>query len=327
MLPLRQIGSSDLLVSAIGLGLWPISGMTTLGVEDRQSIATIQAAIECGINHFDTAYSYGIDGRSDRILKTALNGDYSKFVIASKVGMHYREDGTRVVDCRSSTLRAHCDEILQRLAIDSLDLLYLHCTDGVTSIESMAETMADLQRCGKTRWIGVSNLSPDELVRFSSVAQPIAVQLPLNMLQQQSYAQTMPWLEQSEASYVAYWALMKGLLAGSMSRDHRFDPNYRRLSYPIFGGKPWQQAHDLIDRLRQIAERRSLSVARLVISWTLAQPKIGSVLCGAKTAEQIRTLATALDTPLETEVLSEIDLALAEHFEASTKDGPRANAD
>ncbi len=111
----RILGRSDLRVSPVALGLWPIAGITSLGVSDEASIETIHKALECGINHFDTAYSYGFDGRSDRVLRTALQGDYSQVVIASKVGMYYDSQGVRTLDTRPATLRRHCQEIIERL--------------------------------------------------------------------------------------------------------------------------------------------------------------------------------------------------------------------
>ncbi len=317
MLKNRRLGQSDLYVSSIALGLWPIAGMTSLGVSDSSSIATILAALESGINHIDTAYSYGIDGRSDRILRTALNGDYSRVVLASKVGMYYLPDGTRQQDSRPETLTKHCEEILQRLGCQQLDLLYLHCVDGTTPIEASAAALAELVRAGKVRHVGVSNVGPADVERFSSVIKPCAVQLPLNMLQQETYQSFVPYLEKHEVSYVAYWALMKGLLAGKMRRSHRFNPGDRRLTYEIYTGAAWENAQDLLDKLRQIASESGWQVSQLVLAWTASQPFVGSVLCGAKTAEQIRETAATISSPPTPEVLARVEAALADHTKAS----------
>ena len=316
----RPLGGSGLRVSPVALGLWPIAGVTSLGVEDRESVATILAARGCGINHFDTAYSYGAGGRSDRVLREALGGDYSGVVIASKVGMYYDEAGERKLDARPETLKRHCGEILERLGVDRIDLLYLHSPDGVTSIERSAEALADLQREGKVWHVGVSNVDAEGLRRFASVARPAAVQLPLNMLQRETYEAIGPAMQELGVSYVAYWALMKGLLAGGMRRDHRFEPSDRRLSYDIYQGTAWQRAHDLIDRLRAISQRLGCSVAAAVVAWTAAQPGVASVLCGAKRPGQIAETAAAFAMPAaqRAELVAAIAAALAEHAAEDT---------
>lgn len=310
----RRIGDSDLIASPLALGLWPISGVTSLGVTDANSIATIQQARQCGINHFDSAYSYGLNGESDRILRAALDGNYSDVIVASKVGMYYDANGTRQLDSRPETLRRHSHEILERLGSPRLDILYLHCVDGTTPIEASAECLAELQAEGLARYLAVSNVDADQLARFTSIVKPIAVQLPLNMLQQETYQSMLSYLELHHVSYVAYWVLMKGLLAGAMSRDHQLAENDRRRSYDIYNGEAWSKAQDLLDCLRKISAESGWSVARLVVAWTLDQPHVGAVLCGAKTPAQIIETAQAAAEPLPPDIHNQIDAALAEHF-------------
>ena len=310
------------MVSPLAMGLWPIAGVTSLGVEDRQSIATIQTAIECGINHFDTAYSYGTNGRSDRILKTACEGNFENIVIASKVGMHFDSAGVRQLDSRPVTLKKQCDEILTRLEIDRIDLLYLHCVDAETPIEHSAQAMADLIHAGKVRYVGVSNVDAAQIQRFASVQMPVAVQLPLNLLQPETYQAVMPTLAQYNISYVAFWAMMKGMLAGKMRRDHKFDPLDKRTTYEIYQGAAWQQAHDLIDRLRIIAAELNWSVARLVVAWTMSQKRVASVLVGAKNVIQIVETAKALQQAIADDTLQQIELALAATGLPSTTSAP-----
>ncbi|MFN9915399.1 MAG: aldo/keto reductase, partial [Pirellulaceae bacterium] len=131
-LPHRQLGESDLYVSPVAMGCWPIAGISSLGTSDAQSLATIEAAVESGINHFDTAYSYGFDGESDRLLRSALGRVRERVVIASKVGTHYDANRQRVLDASPARIRQQADAIRQRLGLDVIDLLYLHTPDGVT---------------------------------------------------------------------------------------------------------------------------------------------------------------------------------------------------
>jgi aryl-alcohol dehydrogenase-like predicted oxidoreductase len=289
-----------------------MAGISSLGVDDAQSEATIHAALDYGINHFDTAYSYGYDGRSDRVLRTALGSRKEQVIISSKVGTHYAPDRTRVMDASPARLKQQAEEIRQRLGLDCVDVLYLHCPDGITPIETSAEALADLVHQGIVRYVGLSNGSLEETFRFAQVIPPIVLQPPFNMLQQETLDKLRPYLIEHGCGVAGYWPLMKGLLAGAMKRDHVFDPMDKRLTYPIFQGRAWQRAQDLLDVLRQIALSRQWSVARLVIHWTMQQPHITTVLCGAKHPSQIIESAMAMQGDLPPETMHEIDKAIAD---------------
>jgi methylglyoxal reductase len=317
-LPHRQLGESDLYVSPVAMGCWPIAGISSLGTSDAQSLATIEAAVESGINHFDTAYSYGFDGESDRLLRSALGRVRERVVIASKVGTHYDANRQRVLDASPARIRQQADAIRQRLGLDVIDLLYLHTPDGVTDIEQSAATLAELVEKKVVRFVGASNVSPEELERFSRVITPVVVQPPFNMLQPETLEKLRPFLATSKCGVACYWPLMKGLLAGGMQRDHTFDPLDKRLTYPIFQGKAWERAQDLLDVLRQLAHDHACSVTQLVVHWTLRQPQITTVLCGAKRPEQIRESAAAMRMWLDDAVLA----VIANELRRTLRDDP-----
>ena len=309
--PRRQLGNSDLWVSPVSLGCWPMSGISSLDVDDALSEATIHAALENGINHFDTAYSYGYDGRSDRVIKQALRGKMDQVIIGSKVGTHYAPDQSRVMDASPERLKRQADEIRQRLDLDRIDLLYLHSPDRITPIEKSAEALADLVTQGAVRYVGLSNATPDEAFRFASVIRPIVFQPPFNMLQPDTLNALRQFIDLQGCGVACYWPLMKGLLAGAMKRDHVFDPSDKRLTYSIFQGQAWQNAQDLLDLLRSIASNLEWSVTRLVVFWTMQQPNITTVLCGAKRPSQIIESASAMYGELSAETMSQIDAAIS----------------
>ncbi len=288
-----------------------MAGISSLGVDDAQSEATIHAALDHGINHFDTAYSYGYDGRSDRVLKRSLRNRADDVVIGSKVGTHYASDLSRVMDASPERLRRQADEIRLRLGIDRIDLLYLHCPDGITPIETSAQALAEMVDQGVVRYVGLSNASLEETYRFSTVIQPIVLQPPFNMLQQEAVEKLTPFLNDHLCGIACYWPLMKGLLAGAMGRDHLFDPSDKRLTYPIFQGEAWLRAQDLLDELRRIATDHGWTVARLVIHWTMRKPNITTVLCGAKRPLQIIESAMAMQGKISDDTMLEIDRAIA----------------
>jgi aryl-alcohol dehydrogenase-like predicted oxidoreductase len=301
------LGNSDLRVSRIGLGCWPMAGITSVGVTDQESIATVQAAIEAGINFFDTAYSYGYDGRSDRVLQQAIGDRRDQVIIAHKVGTHWNELRQRCIDGSPQRLLVEAEECLKRLGTDHVDVMYLHTPDPKVPIEDSAGAILEICRRGWARYAAVSNVNLEEARRFQAVCPVVAVQPYFNMFQQDAVQGLMPLFAQSHIACVCYWVLMKGLLAGKLQRDHIFEPSDRRLTYPIFQGQAWQRAQDLLDHLRAMAGDLQCSVAQLVIAWTLAKPGIAVALLGAKRPEQIRETARSMDLALDLATLETID--------------------
>jgi aryl-alcohol dehydrogenase-like predicted oxidoreductase len=306
-----QLGQSDLHVSRIGLGCWPMSGISSLNVTDSQSLATVQTAFDQGVNFFDTAYSYGYDGRSDRILGQALRNVRDQVVIAHKVGTHWSTNRQRVVDGRRDTLLQHAQECLTRLGMDYVDVMYLHCPDPAVPIEESAEAIAEICKRGWARYAAVSNVNAEQAARFASVCPPVAVQPYFNMFQQDAVRELLPFACANKVSMVCYWILMKGLLSGNLQRDHVFDPADRRLTYPIFQGQAWQNAQDVLDALRAIAQTHSCTVAQLVVAWSLEQPGVSVALLGAKRPDQIVESARAMYVKLSIECIEQIDRLLA----------------
>jgi aryl-alcohol dehydrogenase-like predicted oxidoreductase len=295
-----------LYVSRIGLGCWPMSGISSLGVTDEQSVATIRAALDQGINFFDTAYSYGYDGRSDRVLSQALGQKRSLAIIAHKVGTHWDAQKQRVVDGRPETLLQHAQECLERLKTDYLDVMYLHCPDPKVPIEESAGAIKEICQRGWARYAAVSNVTLEQAAKFAAVCPVVAIQPYFNMFQQEAVKELQPFATNNSISMVCYWVLMKGLLSGHMNRDHVFDPEDRRLSYPNFQGQAWQDAQDVLDHLRRIANELDITVSQLVVAWSLSRPGVSVALLGAKRPEQITETAQSMYMKLAPECIDEI---------------------
>lgn len=309
---LRPLGSSGFEVSPIALGCWPIAGVTSLDVNERDSLETIAAAVDVGINFLDTAYCYGYDGESERLIARAAADRRDRLVIATKGGIHWGPDRERVIDGRPETLRRELDESLRRLATDRVELLYLHAPDPNVPLEESAGALAELMRDGKARAIGLSNASVAQLEQFSRACPLAAYQPKYNMLQREIERAELPWCREHNVAVCVYWPLLKGLLAGKLARDHAFQPGDGRAKYPMFQGEEWQKNQDLIDNFRAMAAECGRTVAQLALRWTIEQPGITTALCGAKRAYQIRDNAGALGWRLSGEQRAQIDQALAE---------------
>jgi len=295
---MRQIGETDIYVSPIGLGCWPIAGMTTLGATEADSRKTILTALESGINFLDTAHGYGADGLSEKLIGQVIHERREKLVIASKGGMHWDESGQRQFDSQPQRIRLECETSLQRMQIETIDLYYLHAHDPRTPIAIRA--------------VGVSNLTTDQIAEFHEVCPVDANQPPYNLLQRDIEQHDLPWCLRKGIATITYWPLMKGLLAGKIRRGHQFDPADNRLKYEIFQGDKFERAQLLLDQLDLLAAELDKTVLQVVVNWTYHQSGILSVLCGAKRDWQIREAAGALGWQLNPDQMKTIAEILAE---------------
>lgn len=313
----RTLGTSCVSLGPLGLGCWPLAGMTREGVTHEAAVATVRAAIDCGVNHLDTAYCYGEHGESERAIREAVAGRRDDVVIAGKCGIHWVPDPNKspprrqVIDGRPERIRGQVEESLGRLGTDRIDLLYLHAPDPATPIEDSAGELKRLLDSGKVRSIGLSNASAGLLARFSAACPLSACQMPFNMLQREIEREVLPWCLTHGVEVVAYWPLMKGLLTGRMLRGQVFPVTDSRHKYPIFNGAEYERNLDFVDALRPIAARLGCGLPELVLAWTAEQPGIGSVLFGATSPDQVRHNAKALACNLDEEARRAIGAAIA----------------
>jgi aryl-alcohol dehydrogenase-like predicted oxidoreductase len=314
----RPLGNSGIMVSPVALGCWPIAGMTTVDVNDADSINTIQKCFDIGVNHLDTAYIYGPRGESENLIRRAIVKRRKELVIATKCGIHF-EGREMVTDGRPDRLRAECHESLRRLGTNHVELLYLHSPDEKVPIKESAGALRELMVAGKTRSVGASNCTVEQLEAFAAECPIAAVQLPYNMLQRDIEQKTIPWCRERRIAVMAYWPLMKGLLAGRIPRDAQLHERDSRRKYPMYQGDEWQRNQDFVDRLREAAAISGHTVAQLVVNWTFSQPGITSALCGAKRPQQIEETAGAMGWTLSKQQHAIIDAAIAARGHAETK--------
>jgi aryl-alcohol dehydrogenase-like predicted oxidoreductase len=252
------------------------------------------------------------------LIRRAVGDRRDELVIATKCGIHM-EGKEFVNDARPETLRRECDESLRRLRTDRVELLYLHGPDPKVPVEESAGALRDLQSAGKTRAVGTSNCTLEQIQAMHAVAPLSAVQLPYNMLQRDIERRTIPWCRENGVAVTVYWALMKGLLTGRMSREHVFDERDPRRTFPMYQGEEWQKNQAFLDRLREAAELTGHTVAQLVVNWTIDQPGITAALCGAKRPWQIEETAAALGRQLTSRQRALIDAAIAARGPAAAK--------
>lgn len=314
---LRPLGDSGVRVGPLGLGCWPLAGMTREGVTAQAAEATVRAALDRGIVHLDTAYCYGEHGESEVAIAAAIRGRRDGVVIAGKCGIHWEPDAAatpprrQVVDGRPERIRAEVAESLRRLGTDHLDLLYLHAPDPQVPVDESAGELARLLAAGTTKAIGVSNVSLSQLETFARACPLSACQMHFNMLQREIEREILPWCRNHGVAMIVYWPLMKGLLAGTMHRGQVFPATDSRHKYPMFNGEEFERNLDFVDGLRPIAARLRCSLPDLVLAWTAEQPGITSVLFGATSPEQVAINARALAVDLDEDARRDIAAATA----------------
>jgi len=248
---LRPLGTTGIRITPISLGCWPIAGMTSAGVNDADSLATLRACFDVGINFLDTAYCYGAAGESERLIAQALGGRRDELVIATKGGIHWGPGRKQILDGSPATLQRECEESLRRLNTDRVELYYLHAPDPQVPVAESAAAIGELLKSGKVRSAGLSNATVAQLEEFAAVCPLSAYQPAYNMLQREIEADTLPWCREHKVSVMVYWPLLKGLLTGKFARDHVFPDGDSRRKYPMFQGvaeKPGLRRRAAADR-------------------------------------------------------------------------------
>lgn len=308
---LRSLGASPVTVGPLGLGCWPLAGMTREGITRDAAIATVGAALDAGIVHLDTAFCYGEQGESERAIAAAIRGRRDDVVLAGKCGIHWEPGRRQCLDGSPARIRAEVAESLRRLETDRLDLLYLHAPDPRTPIEASADALRELLESGLTRAVGLSNASVEDLRRFVARCPLAACQMHYNMLQREIEADVLPWCRSHDVAMVVYWPLMKGLLSGTMPRGQVFPATDSRHKYPMFLGEEFARNLDFVDALRPVAARLGCPLPHLVLAWTAEQPGITSVLFGATSPAQVADNAGALACSLDDDARLAIREAIA----------------
>ncbi|MBM81750.1 MAG: aldo/keto reductase [Planctomycetaceae bacterium] len=308
-MPFRKLGKTDIEVTPVSMGCWPITGITSINVTREQSLATLQASFDTGINFYDTAYCYGYEGESERMISEVLGSHREDIVLATKCGIHWKNK-VQQRDARPETIKQECEESLRRLGTDRIDLYYLHAPDPSTPIADSAGAIGELIQQGKVLTAGASNFDVAQLNAFHSACPLTAYQPHYNMLQREIEDAQLPWCIENDVSVCVYWPLMKGLLAGQLARGHQFEDKDGRKKYPMFQGEEFQKNQDFIDVLRGIADDVDRPVAQVVINWTMQRNGITAALCGAKRPEQIVENAESMQWTLTESQVAIIDQAI-----------------
>lgn len=305
----RQLGGHGPLVSALGLGLMGMSEFYGQA-DDAQSICTIHHALDSGITFFDTADTYG-NGHNEELLGQAVrqwNGDRGRIVVATKFGIQ-RKPGSyeRSINGRPEYVRQACEQSLQRLNLETIDLYYQHRIDPTVPVEETVGAMADLVREGKVRWIGLSEACADTLRKAHRVHPLTALQTEYSLWTRDVEADILPLLAELDISMVAYSPLGRGFLTGSIRTTDILDAkDFRRIA-PRFQKENIATNLQVVARLQEMAADKQTTPARLAIAWLLAKGKSIIPIFGTRKAERIDDNLAALQVSLTAQERTTLD--------------------
>jgi aryl-alcohol dehydrogenase-like predicted oxidoreductase len=321
------LGQSGIEASVIGFGAWAVGGWMWGGTDQSEAISAIHAALDAGVNLIDTAAIYGF-GLSESIVGRAIRDRRDQVVLATKCSMVC--DPTRgVFKFRSNaggpdpnghiiihisgapdSIRREVDASLQRMGVDHIDLYQTHWQDTTTPYADTMAALMDLKQAGKIRAIGVCNASSAQMRAYGEAGVLDSDQEHFSMLQRDIEGDQLPYCREQVIAVLAYSPLARGLLTGAVGPNRKFDAGDHRAGLEMFSLDNRRRVAGMLERFQPIADQRDVTLAQLVIAWTLAQPGLTHALCGARNAKQALENAAAGDIVLTDAELATMDEAI-----------------
>ena len=302
----RTLGTQGLTVSAMGLGCMGMSEFYGASNED-EAIATIHRALDLGITFLDTADMYG-PFTNEKLVGKAIRDRRDQVVLATKFGNMRGEDGAFLgVNGRPEYVRKSCDDSLQRLGVDVIDLYYQHRVDTKTPIEETAGAMQELVTAGKVRFLGLSEAAPATIRRAHAVHPISALQTEYSLWTRDPEDEVLPTVRELGIGFVAYSPLGRGFLTGRIKSMDDLEPgDYRRRS-PRLQGENFRKNLDLVAKIEEIAREKNVTPSQLALAWVLHRGDDIVPIPGTKHVRYLEENAAALDVRLSESELQRID--------------------
>jgi aryl-alcohol dehydrogenase-like predicted oxidoreductase len=279
--------------------------------DDAESTATLERAIELGLDFFDTADVYGT-GHNEELVGKVLRKHRNRVIIATKFGNQVLPDGTRAINGRPEHVRSACDASLKRLGVGHVDLYYQHRVDKNVPIEETVGAMADLVRQGKVRYLGLSEASANTIRRARAVHPISALQSEYSLWTRDYEDEVIPTLRELGVGFVPFSPLGRGLLSGEL-KDLPADDMRKKIS-PRFEGGNLDQNLKVVARLKEIAQEKGITPSQLALAWVLAQGDDIVPIPGTKRRKYLEENVAAADVKLSKSDLARIEEAAPKGF-------------
>ncbi|MEH6306778.1 aldo/keto reductase [Olivibacter sp. CPCC 100613] len=306
----RKLGETSLNPSVITFGAWAAGGWMWGGTERKDAIEAIKASYDLGVNTIDTAPIYG-QGTSEEIVGEAIQQlPRDQILILTKFGMRwdstkgdfaFKSKDNNGVDidiykyAGKESIVKECEDSLRRLRTDYIDLYQIHWPDKTTPIEETMEAVAQLIKDGKVRYAGVCNYDVSQMKEAEKFLELASNQVPYSMVKRAIEKEVIPYCLQHKKSIIAYSPLERGLLTGKMKPGHVFSEGDHRAGLPFFQEENLKRTNAFLEKIRDLATDKGISVGQLVLLWTLEQPAITITLVGARNKQQAIQNAKAAD--------------------------------
>jgi aryl-alcohol dehydrogenase-like predicted oxidoreductase len=311
----RQLGNSDLHITPVGFGAWALGGsgwqFSWGAQDDSDSIAAIHRTLELGANWIDTAPVYGL-GHSEEVVGRAVKGwSGSKPHIFTKCGLRWDSARTTKQVLARDSIREEAENSLRRLQVDVIDLYQIHWPPEPDSaqLEEAWSTLAELKREGKVRWIGVSNFNVKQMRRAKAIAPITSLQPQYSLISRSVEEDILPYCLREGIGVIVYSPMASGLLTGSMTRERaaKLPKDDWRSNDPEFREPNLSRNLELVDRLREIAQRHNRLPGEVAIAWTLRNPAVTGAIVGARDARQANGVMRAGELRLSDKEVNEIE--------------------
>ncbi|WP_421764148.1 aldo/keto reductase [Ekhidna sp.] len=316
-----QLGKSDIHISQIVFGAWAIGGQAWGGNDDKDAIEAIKKSHDLGITSIDTAPVYGF-GHSESLVGKAIKEiGRDKLEILTKFGFNWKTEkgeyqfptsdgGKTYAYAGRDGIMQEVEDSLKRLGTDYIDLYQIHRPDATTPIEETMEVLKELQQQGKVRAIGMSNHTVEMMNRAGEVIDLASTQSPYSMVYRKIEKDIVPFCVEEKVGILAYSPLQRGLLTGKITSDYEFNGDDHRADNKFFKEPNRSRTNEFLKKIKPIAEKRDVTLAQLVINWTVQRPGISAALVGARNEKQASENAKSLSFQLTDEELGKINSAL-----------------
>jgi aryl-alcohol dehydrogenase-like predicted oxidoreductase len=308
----RQLGSSDLEITPLGIGAWAIGGagyrFSWGAQDDSESVAAIRRAIDLGMNWIDTAAVYGL-GHSEEIVAKALDGIADRPYVFTKCERTWNENGEISPRLKAESVRKECEDSLRRLGMEQIDLYQIHWPEPDEDIEEGWQTLAKLKEEGKVRNIGVSNFNVSQLRRIGAIAPVISLQPPYSLIRRGIEAEILPYCLEQNIGVIVYSPMASGLLTGKMTAERAatLSPEDWRSRSDAFKEPQLSKNLAVAAKLGEVGARHGHNAAEAALAWTLNHPGVTAAIVGIRNPEQVEGVIGAMEFRLTEHEVREVE--------------------